>query len=165
MWVTDAEREELDGVVGSCLGLGFVYRQDEGFMGTTDEIGDLPVAGRQPGFSIDQEEDDVGFFEGQLGLLLSRTRDIGRRDVLEFDVGHQAAGIEDRERYAVPLGLAEDAVARRAGNRLDDGSSLADEAIEEGRLAGVRPSNDGDGGQWHRATSLFGTVDRKPVTA
>ena len=64
-----------------------------------------------------------------------------------------AAGVDEQERPAQPLGLDDLAVAGHARMVLDDRHPLPDRAIDERRLADVRSSDDGDHGQsGHAAT-------------
>ena len=58
----------------------------------------------------------------------------------------EAAGVDEVEDAAAPLDLADEAVARRAGDVFDDGAALADHAVEQRRLADVGPADEGDEG-------------------
>src|SRR5690606_27101846 len=60
------------------------------------------------------------------------------------------AGIDHVEQYAVPLDLAKQAVARRAGNLGYDGLALADQTVKERRFAHVGPPYQGDKRFSHR---------------
>ena len=55
----------------------------------------------------------------------------------------QAAGIDEPELAALPLGHREMAIARGAGLIADDGLVLADHAVEERRLPHVGTADDG----------------------
>ncbi len=55
-----------------------------------------------------------------------------------------AAGVDDGERAAVPVGLEHLAVAGDAGLLLDDGVAPPDEAVHQRRLADVGAADDGD---------------------
>jgi hypothetical protein len=96
------------------------------------------VGRRRPGRGIDQQEDHVGLLDGQPGLLLDALLDGVARVLLE------AAGVDDDEAPAVPLGHVVQPVARRSRAILDDRHALADDAVEERALADVRPADDGD---------------------
>ena len=58
-------------------------------------------------------------------------------------VGVPAAGVDDRERAAVPVGVVGDAVAGHAGDVLDDGLAAADDPVDQRRLADVGAADDG----------------------
>ena len=72
-------------------------------------------AGVMPADRVDDEHDDVGLGDGEPGLLLDR----GLDRVVGVEL--EAAGVDDDEAPAVPLGVAVEAVAGRAGAVLDDG--------------------------------------------
>ncbi len=67
--------------------------------------------------------------------------------------GDEAAGVHDHEGPAPPLGVDGLAVAGDPGPLLDDGLAAADDAVEEGRLAHVGPSDDGDHRRAHQAAT------------
>ena len=76
-------------------------------------------------------------------------------------VGLPAAGVDDREAAAEPLGLVGDAVARDAGGVFDDGLAAAEDAVDERGLADVRAAHDGEHrqrGQVGDALGAFGGV-------
>ena len=66
-------------------------------------------------------------------------------DVIRLLAAQQpdAAGVHQRERLSVPLGLGADAVARDARLVMHDGDAPPDDAVEQGRLADIRA-----GQQW-----------------
>ena len=94
-------------------------------------------AGVRPADGVDHEDDDVGLGDRESGLLLDARLD----RVVRVDL--QAAGVDDHEAPAVPLGVAVQPVARRAGAVLDDRRARADDAVEERALADVRATDDG----------------------
>ena len=49
-----------------------------------------------------------------------------------------------------------------AGAIVDQGETLADKAIEQGRLADIRPADDGDREAHERALSAFTRVSTRP---
>ena len=61
--------------------------------------------------------------------------------------GQPAAGVDQQEGAALPLGLDLLAVAGDAGLLLDDGLAAADDAVQQRRLADVGAADDGDDGQ------------------
>jgi hypothetical protein len=83
---------------------------------------------------------------------------------MPFGVGLPAAGVDDREATAEPLGLVRDAVARDAGSVFDDGLAAAEDAVDERRLADVRTADDREHrarGQVSDALGSFGSMLEK----
>ena len=101
-------------------------------------FGRLLVGRRQPDDRVHDEDDDVGLGDGEAGLLLDR----GLDQVVGVEL--EAAGVDEDEATAVPLGVAVEPVAGRVGAVLDDGRAAADDPVEERALADVRPADDGD---------------------
>ena len=67
-------------------------------------------------------------------------------------LGLEAAGVDDDELVAADLGVAVVAVARQAGEVGDDRVARPGQAVEERRLADVRPADEGDHG-FHRSVA------------
>ena len=73
-----------------------------------------------------------------------------------------AAGVDEGEATAGPLGLVGDPVPSHARHVLDDGLATAEDPVDEGRLADVGAADDGDDGQ--RPIGLvIGPVGSTPV--
>ncbi len=72
-----------------------------------------------------------------------------------------AAGVDELEAAAGPVGLVGDAVAGDARLVLDDGLAAADDPVDQGRLADVRAADDGQHGQ--RAVARGGERRRRPL--
>ena len=86
---------------------------------------------------VGEVDDDVGVEDGADGGAA--------HGVLERVLGIEEAGRVDEDHLGVAVGEeAEDAGARGLGLGADDGELLADEPVEEGGLAGVGGSGDGD---------------------
>ena len=121
---------------------------------TAQHVGHVLVGGRQTIQHVHQHDDHVRLGDGDLGLLadlLDKADRGGGQGVglvpgpallLAFD-DLQPAGVDDGKGHAVPLGVAVEAVSGGAGNILDDGPPLADDAIKEGGLAHVGASHQG----------------------
>ena len=93
-----------------------------------------------PTDAVDDEQHEVGAAHRGLDLAA----DLG----LEVAAArHPAAGVDDAERHAEPLGLQLLAVAGDPRAVLDDRRLLADDAVEQRALADVGPADDGDDGQ------------------
>jgi hypothetical protein len=91
---------------------------------------------------IDDEDDDVRGFDGQIHLLHRGLDD----DVAGFFAAQQAdaAGVHEREGASVPFGLGADAVARDARLVMHDGDAPSDDAVEQRGLADIGAADDGD---------------------
>ena len=119
--------------------LALVGGDDRGLARLADQIGEHPIIRHQTGAPIDQEEHRVGLFDRRLGLLDHAAGQARGRRAFE------ARGV-DRGEFEVaetPVALA--TVARHARHVVDQCKPLADQAVEQRRLADVRPANDGDG--------------------
>ncbi len=121
-----------------------VHHEEDGLGGLADDARDLLVLVRDAGGAVDDEDDDVGLLRGEDGLLA----DAGGKDVLGLD-GLDAAGIDDDEVAAVPVGLVVAAVARDAAGLVDDGVAGDRDAVDERGLADVRAADDCDDGLAH----------------
>ena len=95
-------------------------------------------AGVRPVIGVDHEHDHVRLDDRDPRLLLDPLLD--RVAGVDLD----AAGVDDDEPPAVPLGVAVQPVAGGPGPVLDDRRALADDAVEQRALAHVRPADDGD---------------------
>ena len=71
-----------------------------------------------------------------------------------------AAGIDQLELRALPLGRLRDDIARRAGNRRDDRAARAGEPIEKRRFSDVRTSDEDDGRQAPGISRSFSGSER-----
>ena len=101
-------------------------------------LGNVLIHGGESFAGVDEEKDDVGLIDGQRYLL----PDFHLKFVVApHDV---AAGVDDGESFAVPIGMAVLAIAGDASGFIDDGVTALGEAVEEGGLADVRASNYGD---------------------
>ena len=98
--------------------------------------------GTTPFLQIDDKDNDGGRFDGQFDLLEGGLDD----DIAGFFAAQQAQapGVHQGEGASVPFGFDADAVARHARLIVDDGDALAGDAIEQGRLAHIGPSDNGD---------------------
>jgi hypothetical protein len=79
----------------------------------------------------------TNFVDRGLGLPPDAGLDFARAVV-------EATGVYKRELATAPLDRRVEAIPRRTGLVLDDGDALADEAVEKGGLAYVRPPDDGN---------------------
>ena len=100
-------------------------------------LGDRAVAGGEAGAAVDHEDHRVGFGDRLLGLAR-------HLDIDALGGGLEAAGVDDEEGPAAEAALAVVPVARYARQVVHDGVAAAREPVEEGRLADVRPPDQGD---------------------
>ena len=103
--------------------------------------GELLVARRDPGARVDDEEHEVRLGDRTarlLGDLLRERRRVGDVDPARVD-----------EEEALPCPFADEllAVARHAGRLVNHRLAGAGQAVDEGRLAHVRETDDGDRAQ------------------
>ena len=103
------------------------------------EIGEGAVDRRQAGARIDQEEDRIGRGDRGFGLRPHAAGQALGRRLLE------AGGVDHREGEIAEPRLALAAVAGDARPVVDQREPLADQPVEQRRLADIRPADDGDG--------------------
>ena len=129
---------ELGALEFAPLVVGLVDRDHDRGGRAAQDLGGLDIRRRHPGRGIHHEDDHVGFTDRQSGLVL----DAGLDGVVRVEF--EPAGVHDDEAPAVPLRVAVEPVARRAGPILHDGGPATDDPIEQRALADVRPSDDRD---------------------
>src|SRR2546430_628558 len=104
---------------------------------------------QHPRLRVDDEHDDVGLVDRRLGLPADAGLDLARAVV-------EAAGVDEGELTSAPFDRRIEAVLGGAGLVLDDGDTVTDQAIEQGGLADVGPSDDG-----HETTAHTHTLRRR----
>ena len=125
------------GIGGGAFGL--VGGEDHVGGAFAQDFGKDPVGGRQPGAGVDDEEADVGHVHRAFGQLA--------HPALQAFVGglFQTGGVDHGEAQIAQPGLALAQVAGHAGLVVDQRQPLADEPVEQGGLAHVGASDDGEG--------------------
>ena len=115
---------------------------EDRFAGVPQTLGDFAVQGNDALLQIDNQNNDGGGFDGQFDLLEGGLDD----DIAGLLAAQQAqaAGVHQGEGASVPLGLDADAVACDPRLVVNDGDAFAGDAIKQGRLAHVGPSDNGD---------------------
>ncbi len=151
--LTEPEAPERGRVGLAALVVDLVGDEDDGLARAAQQLDDglVVVGGADRG--VDDEHDDVGEVDGDLGLL-------GDPEVDAGGVGLPAAGVDDGEAAAGPLALVGDAVAGHAGHVLDDGLAAAQDAVDEARLADVGSADHGHDGQRALGRAVVG---RRPL--
>ena len=103
-----------------------VRGDDDRDVAAAQDVRDLGVAGAHPGAGVDHEQRDLGVRQGFPRLVLDGD---GER-VLVVQV--HAAGVDQRERPAVPVRRELLAVTRDPGALVDDGLPALGEPVDEG---------------------------------
>ncbi len=137
--LAEPERERLQHAGLAVAALALVGDDDGVASGAARQLGEGAVRRRQPGAGVDHEQQDIGFGDGGLGL--------GPHAALEaLGLGLFKAGrVDDAEFEMAEPAVALAAVAGDAGAVVDQRQALADEAVEERRLADIRTADNGDG--------------------
>ena len=135
----EAEFAEFASAKAAAGGVGLIADEDDGFAGFAEDAGEFGVDGGDAFGDVDDEEEEVGDFEGDGGFGL----DLGGEDVV--GIGADAAGVHDFEDGGAAAAFGGDAVAGDAGHVMDDGDVFSGEAVEEGGFPDVGTSDDGDG--------------------
>ncbi len=129
--------------------LGLVAHEQAGFAEAPQVVGDVVVLGRQARACIHDEDDDVRFRDGLLGLLGHLAVDARR------GIGLEASGIDDDVFVLAQLAVAVVPITREAREIGDDGVARFREPVEQGGLAHVGAAHQGD--DWlHPDTFLVG---------
>jgi hypothetical protein len=121
------------------LPLGLVGGEDHGAAGAAQDVGEDPVIGGDTRARVDQEEARVGH--------LHRAFAEAAHAALQAVVGGilQPGGVDHGEAQGAQPRLALAQVAGHAGLVVDQREFPADEPVEQGRLAHVGASDDGEG--------------------
>ena len=139
-----AETERI-GLVDARLGraaLAFIGGEDHLLAGAAHQLGENLVGRHHAGPRIDQEQHEIGLGDGRFRLLAHAR---GKPLI----PGLEPRGIDEGDGARPKLGLGLAPVARQPGLVVDQRQLLADQPVEQGGLADIRPSDDGDGeGHW-----------------
>ena len=122
-----------------------------GLRALAEDRRELLVARRDPGARVDDEQDQVGLCDRGVRLIGDRARD--RRLVGDVD----AAGVDQPEALAVPVGDELLAVAGDTRRLVHHGRPRLGQPVDERRLADVRKADDRDRAR-ERRNSLDGGV-------
>ncbi len=151
--VAQAQRAEFGAGDVRIDGVDLVGHQVAALVPLAQVLGDHLVGGGQARARVDHEQHRIGFLDRLHRLL-------GHLGVDAFLVTGDAAGIDDDEFLALPLGLAVLAVAGQAGVLGDDGVASLGQAVEQGGLADVRAAHQGDYGN-HAALQEISGIRKK----
>ena len=117
--------------------LALVGDQDDLVFALAQPAGEALVHRQDAGAGIDQEQHDVGAFDGALGEAAHARLQPGAAR------GFPARRVEQGEGEVAQLRRRLAHVAGHARRVVDDGAAAADQAVEQGRLADVGPTDDG----------------------
>jgi hypothetical protein len=134
----DAERIEFADQVVLLRGVDLVHRQQHRLLELAQPLDQLLVQRIEAGAAVDHRDHDVGLLGGDQRL------DAHRPPQLLVLLGLEAAGVDDQEAAVAPAADGDVAVARHARRRRHQRPPRVGEAIEQRRLAGVRPPDEGD---------------------
>src|SRR4029079_43442 len=107
------------------------------------QFGDVVIARVDADARVDDEENQIRFADRFIDLTADL--DVHWRAWIVGD----AAGVKEPEITPGPIGLREVPITRGTGFLGHDGAVVADDAIEERRLADVRPADECDDGDCH----------------
>ncbi len=115
-----------------------VGNQHDRLAGTAHHFGKGAVGRRQAVLGIDDEQNNVGFLNGSLGL--------GAHPRFQAVIGSffKTRRIDNLKLQIVELGIVDAPVARDARQVIDQRQLAADEAIEQRGLADIGTPDDGD---------------------
>jgi hypothetical protein len=137
--LAQAEREALHAAGLAVPALALVGDQHHRRGPAPQPVGEMAIERRQPGAGVDQQQRQIGGFDGALGLIAHARLEARRLGLLE------PGGIDHREAQVEQPRLALAPVAGHARLLGDQRQALADQAIEQRRLADVGTADDGDG--------------------
>ena len=134
--LAEAQAVEVVRIVHLLARIDLVHAQDDGFLGTAQEVRDLRVIIGDAGLRLAHEQDHVGLFHGNDHLAADGVLE----DIVR--IGRITAGVHHRELGAAPLALAVMAVSGHARGLVDNCLAHAYEPVEKGGFADIRPAHD-----------------------
>jgi hypothetical protein len=143
--LVEAKAPGLGGGEVAAVALGLVGDQDEGLAVQPQCLGEGLVERGDADLAVDHQEPDVGVVQGPEAQFAQPPREAFLRRLLD------AGGVQHGEVQVVQVRLAFEPVAGDAGRIVDDGDAPSDQTVEQGRLAHVGATQDGDGkvhGRW-----------------
>ncbi len=135
--LAEAQRPQHGGVRLAGRAVHLVGDQYDGLAGPAQQLDDGLVGVGGADLGVHDEDHRVGGLDRELGL--HRHGGVDAEHVLL-----PAAGVDDLEATAVPVGLVRDPVAGDARLVLDDRLPAADHAVHQGRLTDIGAADDGE---------------------
>ena len=133
-----AQRIGVHHAVAAGVALRLVGDEDDRLVGAPHRGGEMPVARRYARAGVDDEQDGVTIAQGGLGLGAHAAGE--RRGIALLEAG----GVDDGEFEVGQTRFALAPIAGHARLVVDQRELAPDEAVEEGRLAHVGPTDDRD---------------------
>ncbi len=155
--VAHSQAVELGSAEFPSVVVDFIDGQHHRFLGGTQHLGGGDVRGSHAFHHVGHQDDHVGVGHRHLGLLLDQLPDDA------FRVGFQTARVQQDEMVVLPPGVGHQTVAGGSRHVADDGLTSADDPVEEGRLADVRPAYDCDYGDCQINTTSNDAREFGPV--
>jgi hypothetical protein len=131
--LVQGDRRELALVVVDLVG-----RNQHWLAAAAQVLGDLEVDGGRALARVDHEQDQIGLFDRDLGLVADVRGQAG------VEAGVEATRVDEQKVAALPRADAVQAITRDARLVLDDRLAAADETVEQRRLADVGAADDRD---------------------
>ncbi len=142
--VAEPKGERLVGAGHTGPALGLVGDEDDRASRPAGQFGEGLVGRQNTGAGVDHEQHHVGGEDRRFGL---HPHPAGQGVVVGL---FQAGGVDDPEDQAAEGDIALAPVTGHAGAVVHKGELLAHEAVEQRRLADIRPADDRDGRHVHR---------------
>ncbi|MNZ46911.1 hypothetical protein D3C78_646080 [compost metagenome] len=151
--VAHAQRRELgDGNLRIDV-VDLVGDQERALVALAQVLGNHLVGGGQAGAGVNQEQDHIGFFDGQQRLL-------GHFFVHAVLVTGNTTGVDQDVRTALPARFTVLAVSGQPGQVADDSVAGPGQAVEHGGFTDVRSAHQGDYGN-HAALHFINSENTK----
>src|SRR5207245_763029 len=110
------------------------------------------IDGRWPFPHVQHKQNQVRLIDRQAALLLHPSPQLAlRRDFVSIFAEHQPGRVDDDKPAPAPLAFGIEAVTRQPRQRVDDGSTLAQDAVEEGGFSDVGAADDRHERQRHQS--------------
>ncbi len=139
--LAEPERVVLERLVVAARIVQLVGHEQHRHARAPQAVGQLQIGRARRGLRVDQEDDEIGLRDGELGLA----HDLALEGAVVARI--HAAGVDQRELVAAPLHDELLAVAGDARLGMHDGLARRREPVDERRLAGVRLADDRDGAE------------------
>ena len=148
--IADAQRHQIPDLVLLGFAVDLVGDEEHRCVDSANEVCDQLIVRSRADRGVDDHEHHIGIGDGTFALARHL-----RVEGIAITIGHPAAGVDEQELAAKPLGDHFLAVTGDSGAFLDDGLAAAEYPVDECRLADVRAADDGDGWKTHEGKSAF----------
>ena len=138
LWIAETEAKELEGELRLLRPVDLVDHADDRLAALGKQPRNLHIGRRHARAAVDDEHDDTSLCNGAQALLAHAALK------LRFAFDLEAAGVDHGELPPGPFRVREQPVAGHPGLVVHERLAASDDAVEERRLADVRPADDGD---------------------